>query len=546
MKEENREERKRETPSGDFFPSTLCSSLGISPDDAIHWRWAMWQRCASDIDFRVRVLAQCKRSIEFWIDYFCWTFDPRHDYPVQPFFLYPFQREALARIQHNIHQGKDILIEKSRDMGVSWLILLTFQYEWLFRSGSQFLLGSRKQSSVDTKGDLSTLFEKLRFNLTRLPLWMLPQGFNPQQHDTLMKLQNPANQSGIMGESSNAQFGRGGRYKAMLMDEFPVWPQDEAAYASAGQSTPCRILVGTPHGKQNTFAQVRFGETENDLTASPKESGTDILTLHWRLHPEKDDTWYQRQCLRMSPSEIARELDINYSLSVENRVFPQFGEEHIVKNLETLPNNRLIRVWDFGYHCPCCLFFQIEKVREHEQVRVLKEVVGEKTTLKTFAQMVLDITQRDFPDLDVEDLCDPAGAQKTDKSEYTSVDILNSLGIFPFYQRSRILQGLEMLRLKLLPLEHPLQENLSETEDALVKPTPGLVVDSCCHHLIEAFQGGYRYISDQQELPYEEHPFEDVMDCLRYGVVAKCNIQGGHFKRPRLRVRRGQSRYTGY
>lgn len=512
-------------PPYQSVPATLG---GVLPDQALRLRWQLWLRCADDPEYRARVMAQCQRSIEFWMDYFCWTFDPREDNPVKPFVLFPFQREAVARLQYSIEHGGDLLIEKSRDMGISWLVLLTFQYYWLFKPGCQFLLGSRKQAAVDTKGDLSTLFEKLRFNVARLPTWMLPEEYEVSKHDSLMKLINPQTNSAIVGESSNAQFGRGGRYKAMLLDEFPYWPMAEAAFTSAGQSTPCRVLVGTPHGKQNTFARLRF------------DGDTEVLTLHWRLHPDKDDTWYQRQCARMSPNEIARELDINYNLSVENRVFPQFSEEHIVENLSIIPNKRLIRVWDFGYHCPCCLFIQVD---DREQVRVLREVVGEQVILKTFAESVLDITDRDFKGLDAEDLCDPAGSQRSDKGDQTSVDILNSLGIFPFYQRSRILQGLEMIRLKLLPLKSTLEGAI---EDNDTQAEPGLLVDARCTHLIEAFQGGYRYANGQQELPFEEHPFEDVMDCLRYGVVAKCHINSAQpLRRPRT-TRRGQNRYTGY
>lgn len=502
------------------FPPNLS---GLSAEAALKTRLTLWQRASTDAAFCARVLAQCERSIEFWIDYFCWTFDPRSERPIQPFVLHPFQRDTVAQLQYHIEHGHDLLIEKSRDMGISWLMLLTFQYYWLFKAGSQFLLGSRKQDYVDQKGDLSTLFEKLRFNLSRLPQWMLPIGFDPKKHDTLMRLQNPSLNNVIVGESSNAQFGRGGRYKAILFDEFPFWPLADAAFAASGQSSPCRMVVGTPYGKQNSFAQLRFsGEI-------------DVLTLHWSLHPHKDNTWYQHQCARMTPNEIARELDINYNLSVENRVFPQFGSEHIVKGLKPLPNRRIIRTWDFGYHCPACVFVQID---DDERVLVLKEVIGEQMVLKTFAEGVLDITEQCFPHLEIEDLCDPAGSQRSDKGDQTSVDILNSLGIFPFYQRSRILRGLEMIRLKLMPLP---------TRDEHPSKGPALLVDADCEHLIDAFQGGYRYTSDRHELPHEEHPYEDVMDCLRYAIVFKCHIHSEQpLRRATLNRRRPKNKYTGY
>jgi hypothetical protein len=459
------------------------------------------------------LLELCRRDIHFWFRHFAWTFDPRLSQPHQPFVLFPYQEETVQVLAACIDNGEDLLIEKSRDMGVSWLILLVFQYYWLFREGSNFHLGSRKQESVDRKGDISTLFEKLRYNLDWLPAWMKPSGWQPATHDNLLRLINPANGNVITGESSNDNFARGGRYKAVLFDEFPFWPGQEAAYASAGQSSPCRIVVGTPYGKNNRFADLRFG------------GQVKTLSIHWSLHPHKDETWYEAQKSRMSEDEIARELDINYHLSVKNRVFRNFTETH-KRNLSYIPGRRVIRSWDFGYHCPACLFMQLDS---DDCLLVLHEEVGHEDLLTDFAARVLAKGAQLFPEACFEDICDPAGAQRSDKSAHTSIEILNSLGIYPYYGRSNIQDGIELIRIKL---------------SARIGEKPGLMVDRACTRLIEAMEGGYRYTSEHSELPLEEHPYEDVVDCLRYAVIAKCGILSRNFKKPR--PRQSGNRYTGY
>ncbi len=459
-------------------------------------------------------MEQCRRDILFWFAHFCWTFDPRLAQPHQPFYLYPFQKKLVGQLSQAIGQGHDLLIEKSRDMGVSWLILLTFQYYWLFHSGSQFLVGSRKLDLVDKKGDLSTLFEKLRYNLRWLPPWMRPPGFTPIRHDSLLKLINPNNGNAIIGESSTVEFGRGGRYKAIFMDEFPFWDSDEQAFASSGQSSPSRILVGTPYGKNNKFAQLRFN------------SPIQVETLHWKKHPEKDEAWYQAQTRRMSPDEIARELDINYNLSLSNRVFSQFSENHKRDHLEPLEGRRILRSWDFGYHFPACIFAQLD---DFDRIRILHEVVGYQELLKHFGERVLKISESLFPGVEFEDICDPAGSQRSDKSDKTSIDILNTLGVYPFFQRSLIVSGIERIRMKLA----------GESEGL-----PTLLIHRRCRHLIDAFEGGYRYASTDHELPYQEHPYEDVMDCLRYAVVYKCGISPPNTKPSRKY--RPIDPYTGY
>lgn len=475
----------------------------------------MLQKAAEHPMLQASLLEQCRRNPAFWFDSFCWTFDPRRSQPHQPFVLYPYQRHALTMLTNSIAQGADLLIDKSRDMGVSWLVLLAFQHQWLFQPGSNFHLGSRKQESVDRKGDISTLFEKLRYNLEWMPHWMLPSGFQSSTHDNLMRLINPANGNIISGESSNANFGRGGRYRAVLFDEFPFWPDQDAAFASAGQSTPCRIVVGTPYGKANRFAELRFSSQIN------------VLSLHWKLHPHKDQHWYQQQLHRMSEDEIARELDINYSLSVKGRVFKQFSEENKA-DLQPNPELPVIRSWDFGYHCPACLFLQ---VTPDHQIRVLAEVIGQETLLIDFAQQVIALSGQQFPDCRFEDVCDPAGAQKSDKNLHTCIEILNSLNIYPWHERSAIRDGIELIRMKLTERQ---------------ADTPGLLVDRGCHKLIDAFEFGYRYTDSNSESPYQEHPYEDVMDCLRYALIAKGRVSRVPSPGKRFRAYQPQNRYTGY
>lgn len=485
--------------------------------DALQRRLRLLHAAQADPHLQQLLLEQCRRDIAFWFNHFCWTFDPRLSQPHQPFILYPYQVEAVHILQENMTAGRDLLIEKSRDMGISWLVLLVFQHHWLFQAGANFHLGSRKAETVDRKGDISTLFEKLRYNLGWLPAWMKPSGFSTGMHDNLLRLINPATGNIISGESSNDNFARGGRYRAVLFDEFPFWPDQDAAFASAGQSTPCRILVGTPYGKQNRFAELRFS------------GRIQTLRVHWQAHPHKDATWYELQKQRLSEEELARELDINYHLSLQGRVFRHFSEANKAELSYDDSNPRVIRSWDFGYHCPACLFIQINP---HGQVRVLQEVVGKEDLLVDFAQRVQTLSKQHFPHAHFEDICDPAGAQKSDKSAQTGIEILNSVGIYPSYARSAIKDGLELIRMKLA-------ERLPEPHLG----APGLVVDISCTQLIDAFEGGYRYTANS-EMPFQEHPYEDVMDCLRYAVMAKCGIVSRAPKKSR--DYRPQNRYTGY
>lgn len=212
-------------------------------------------RCREDEYFRNAVYGKCKEDILFWFEWFTYTFNPRLDVAHLPFNLYDFQKDTVLVMKDCIENGEPLIIEKSRDMGLSWLVVLTFQWFWLFLDGADFLCGSRKEDDVDKKGDRSTLFQKFRYNLDMLPAWMCPK--LSKSEDAHLKLINPNNGNVLKGESATADFGRSQRYRAVLMDEVARHPYGDYAYASVSQSTNCTILLFTPFGKANIAYRMR-------------------------------------------------------------------------------------------------------------------------------------------------------------------------------------------------------------------------------------------------------------------------------------------------
>lgn len=306
----------------------------------------------ANVEFRIKVINICsvrgpsqdamiRRVVAdpcCFIDLFCCTKDPRRNPDVLPFILYDFQRTAVMDIVDAIDGGTDLLIDKSRDMGASWLVLYVFLWYWLFKPGSDFRVGSRKEDFVDQPKVIDTLFEKLRFTLDNLPLWLLPQGFDMKKHSTYMKLYNPMFGNSIVGESANNNFGSGGRSKAVLLDEFSKWDASiaESAWTSTADVAKCRLPVSTPCGSGNKFAQLALGTGEEKIKR---------LSLHWTLHPNKAkyayyldgskqriplpspaeafkawsklglrvrSPWYDAEAERRSASDLAQEVDIDY------------------------------------------------------------------------------------------------------------------------------------------------------------------------------------------------------------------------------------------
>lgn len=257
--------------------------------------------------------ADIKRALidpVFHTNHFLWTFDPRPEaYPHHlPFKLYPFQEELITEVLKAIREGYDLLIEKSRDMGVSWCVLGTLYWLWKREPGFQALLGSRKEDLVDSK-KIESLFGKIDYFIEKDMLW--PEAFDQEKNRTYMTLVNPMNGNVIGGESANANFARQGRYTAVMMDEIAFWESPETAWTAAGESTRCRIGITTPPKRPNFITYLR------------RSGKVKVITLHWSLHPAKDAAWYEAQKARKLPEEIAQELDINWEGSITGRVYPE-------------------------------------------------------------------------------------------------------------------------------------------------------------------------------------------------------------------------------
>ena len=109
---------------------------GQTYQDKLKLRLKINDACGSSPEARARTWDLCARPdnpVEgciFFIENFGWTFDPRPHTPMPhlPFILFDYQKEGIKWIIDHIDRGYDGLVEKSRDMGISWVLFFGFQY----------------------------------------------------------------------------------------------------------------------------------------------------------------------------------------------------------------------------------------------------------------------------------------------------------------------------------------------------------------------------------------------------------------------------------
>lgn len=268
-------------------------------------------RCGADAD-----------GIIYWFNSYCWTYDPRligqrdaNGKPLSayvPFRLWPRQEEFIRYLHERVAANEEWLAEKSRDTGVSYLCCGYALNRWLFADGFKTTFGSRKAEYVDKSGQPDSLFEKIRIMLRRLPVWMLPDGFNWAQHSLFMRLMNPATGAIISGEGGE-DMGRGGRSSLYIVDEAAFVPNAESVEKALSGNTDCVGWVSSVNGTGNMFARKRHS------ILKPRQ----VFRLHWREDPRKTEEWAAAKEASLSdPTAWASEYEIDYSASLEGVCIP--------------------------------------------------------------------------------------------------------------------------------------------------------------------------------------------------------------------------------
>jgi len=235
-------------------------------EENIAYREKLLHKAAKDTVMQRDLLAACKQSPLFWINTFAWTLweqevstTTHRNVPavvaLHPFLTYERQDEMIDFLVECFHFGRDALIDKSRQMGASWLCALFLHYLWLFRSNTQIREMSRTEDMVDSPISKSLFFKHDTVN-SYLPEWMCPPGvlIRGRESRTSLRIHNEWNGSTIAGESTNQSALSGDQCAILLLDEMAKMQNGESIKRSTAAMCPCRIVNSTVDLPGSTYS----------------------------------------------------------------------------------------------------------------------------------------------------------------------------------------------------------------------------------------------------------------------------------------------------
>ena len=327
------------------------------------FRAELLQKAENDADLQAALIQKCKQDPIFFVDSFCWTFDPRLSDPVIPFILYPKQEQLfrwLDELLAKSRTGEKVngIIDKPRDVGATFTVMIWCFYHYLFDEFTA-RVGSRKEDYVDKKGEPDTLFYKLDFNLDRLPKWLLPTGYT-QDNRPAMLLKHPTTPNSVSGESANPNFGRGGRKSVTIFDEHAFWEWAKSSWESAGESTNFRLSMSTPpeSGKDSHFYKLRTAQLGR----------IELFEFDWTDVPSQNEAWLAKAKETKSEEELAREVLKSYDGTTKGKVYALDLKLTRLTGCDFVQGEPLFISWDFGLDSVAMIWWQKNLYRDRLKI----------------------------------------------------------------------------------------------------------------------------------------------------------------------------------
>jgi len=248
---------------------------------------------------------KCAINPQYFLSRYCYIQHPIRGRVL--FDLYPYQGDSMKHFEEHKYN----IVLKGRQLGFSTLVAGYALWLMLFHSDKNILVIATKQ---DTAKNLVT---KVRFMHSNLPVWL--RGTCIEDNKLSMRF---ANGSQIKAIASSKDAGRSEALSLLILDECAfiddadiIWTAASSTLSTGGNA----ILISTPNGVGNFFHKTWQGATEGTNSFNP-------ILLDWRVHPERDQAWRDRQTEILGEMQAAQEHDASFIFSGKTVVNPEIIE----------------------------------------------------------------------------------------------------------------------------------------------------------------------------------------------------------------------------
>ncbi len=448
----------------------------------------------------------------YFIDNFVWTFNPHNFPPRQKLLIKPYQQFIIE----SWVKEPFLLIDKPRQMLITWIIVALFVWDCIFHEGRFTIFQSRKQDDAGSIKLPLTLLSRAKFIVDNLPARIRPTYDICQEPPSMVF---PITQSTIFCVSMTADSPRQYTITGIFSDEMAFQEDAAKAYAAvlpALQGGGRFIGVSSANGK--SFFYKLCHESGEKLDYRTPMRGVNVwrneknkifvIDLHYYADLEKDsEKWVEKTKQGYLNEMWLQEILKSTTVYSGQRIFNAFDRTKHVQKLKYMPDTPLLRGWDPSFRRQAVVFTQIDS---HGRLMVLKSILAKEMPIQEFAELVIEKTKEWFPDIkEIRDFGDPSGHQSSITNDNTAYEILlNTYNIYVMSKKSSPTRRIEII---------------SQRLNTIIENYAGLIVDEDCIDMIEGFDGGFCYPDDKEgkgirNNPRDEGYYIHLLDALGYIV----------------------------
>ena len=249
-----------------------------------------------------------------------------------PFSLYDFQEDTLTSFRDN---NLNVVL-KARQMGISTLVsgyalwLMTF-----FPDKSVLCIAINQETAKNIVTKVTHMYDYL-------PQWLRETA--TEKNKLSMRF---ANGSSIRAASSSTDSSRSSSLSLLIVDECAfisnmsdIWTASQSTITTGGRA----ILLSTPNGLGNFFHQ-----TWSDAELGNNNFNT--ISLHWTLHPDRDEAWREEQNTLLGVQFAAQECDCDFISSgdsvIESSILQWYKDNKVKEPIEKRGLNKDYWVWEY-------------------------------------------------------------------------------------------------------------------------------------------------------------------------------------------------------
>ena len=275
---------------------------------------------------------KCVKDPVYFMKKYCWIQHPTRG-RIQ-FNLFPFQEGTLNLLNKNDRS----IILKSRQLGISTLSAGIALHMMLFQKDKAILVVATKQ---DTAKNLVT---KVKFMYDGLPSW-LKLGF-VENNKLALRLKNG---SQIKAVSAASDAGRSEAISLLIIDEAAfieenrieeIWGSSQQTLATGGKS----IILSTPNGTGNFFHRMWIKAEEGTNGFTP-------IKLPWTVHPERNQSWRDKQDDELGLRMAAQECDCDFTTSgnivYDPDLLNYYDQTYITEPVERRGIEGGLHIWEY-------------------------------------------------------------------------------------------------------------------------------------------------------------------------------------------------------